>query len=811
MGAGSHVGRVGGLAVALGIGAAVLTGAGAAYADDGADSTSTSASSSAQAPSADESTPVKVRTEKADTEAPAEASNDVADEAGDDAGDDEAVTDDDPVDPADTDPNGPAAEPEVDAEEPDAVTDEEPPAGGEQPAAEVVVPGGTGEQPLVAEPAVEEPGEVPAAAEQVDPAEETTPATATPATTTPATTTKELFATVPGKPAADPGEPVFPALTSLVMSLVTAGRELTDEAPTTVADQVGTSLATAAAEGYPIPTDVTVEEWTPPLEWLQRIPVLGPLLVTPLVGLIHVIPFVGDIIHPVIGFPIDHQAAPGTPRPRSFRVTSFDGTRIFVNFMPAKGLKAGEKAPTVLNGPGLGLAGSTTLELEVDSFLPTDVIGIGALREAGYNVVTWDPRGEWRSEGVMHLNSPDLEGRDMSHIISYLATLPEVALDAANDPKIGMTGASYGGGIQLATAAIDHRIDAIVPTIAWNNLTDVLFPRTAVNSGWGTILPAVLALTFAREQPRIFPVAIAGVLFGHASQDDLDLVDSLSYADRLKDITAPTLLIQGTVDTLFTLDQAHLNALELINAGTTTKVIWYCGGHGTCLSDYNDGELVIDRTLAWLDRYVKGNENVETGPQFEYVDQNGVWYGDDEYPTTPSTPVVAERTDDRTIAYIPFIGGSGPNPLIITRGLIATLLGIPSASGAINAVSLRVPDVTELTHIVGAPELTLTYSGNGTAEHVYAQIVDDQTGLVLGNHATPIPVVLDGESHTVTFSLEQVAHTLKPGQSVTVQVVTSAFKFVNFYSWGAITVDDMSISLPTRGAVAAAQERVSAA
>ncbi|PRC59262.1 peptidase S15, partial [Mycobacterium sp. ITM-2017-0098] len=85
--------------------------------------------------------------------------------------------------------------------------------------------------------------------------------------------------------------------------------------------------------------------------------------------------------------------------------------------------------------------------------------------------------------------------------------------------------------------------------------------------------------------------------------------------------------------------------------------------------------LVIDRTLAWLDRYVKGNENVETGPQFEYVDQNGVWYGDDEYPPTPSTPVVAERTDDRTIAYIPFIGGSGPNPLIITRGLIATLLG----------------------------------------------------------------------------------------------------------------------------------------
>ena len=41
MGAGSCVGRVGGLAVALGIGAAVLAGAGVAVADEGADSSPT--------------------------------------------------------------------------------------------------------------------------------------------------------------------------------------------------------------------------------------------------------------------------------------------------------------------------------------------------------------------------------------------------------------------------------------------------------------------------------------------------------------------------------------------------------------------------------------------------------------------------------------------------------------------------------------------------------------------------------------------------------------------------------------------------
>ena len=820
MAAGAFVGRVGGLAVALGIGAALCAGQGVALADEGASSASeSSASSSSAGPSAESGSAADSSAgDESDAEADGNQADDAApdedvDDAEDvedvedvevdkdlevdedlgiddiddiddideddsdygDAPDEEPAVDDDPaVDesaPVDIDIDEPAVDLDVDADEPAEDPVEE------SPTAEVVQP--------VADESVTEPEPQPAD----EPAEE------------PDVVTAELNPVDLDQTADDVDGPALPTLASLVMSIVGAGREATNETPQTVGDVVTTSLVEAdAAEQYPIPTDVVVEQWTPPLQWLQNIPVLGPLVVTPLVGLAHVIPFVGDILNPVIGFPIDHWAPEGTPQARSFRVTSFDGTRIFVHFMPAEGLQAGESAPTVLNGPGLGLPGATTLELDVDSFLPRDTIGVGALRDAGYNVVTWDPRGEWRSEGIMTLDSPDYEGRDMSHIISYLATLPEVALDGANDPRIGMTGASYGGGIQLATAAIDHRIDAIVPTIAWNSLVDVLFPRGAVNSGWGTLLPTVLALTFAREHPRIFPVAIQGVLFGIAEDSDIELVNDLGFQDQIGDITAPTLLIQGTVDTLFTLDQAHTNALALIEAGTTTKVVWYCGGHGACLSDYNDGEVVIDRTLRWLDRYVKGDESVDTGAQFEWVDQNGEWYSAEQYPVTQGTPVVAERTDRRTIPFVPLIGGSGPNPLILTRGLIATLLGLPSAAGAINAVSLRVPDVAELTHIVGAPEITLTYSGDGNAEHVYAQIVDDRTGLVLGNHATPIPVVLDGETRTVTFSMEQVAHTLAPGQSVTVQIVTSSAKFLNFYSWGAITVEGMSVSLPTRAA-----------
>jgi ABC-2 type transport system ATP-binding protein len=786
MGAGTYVGRVGGLAVALGIGAALFAGGGVAYADDTAAAESTTAATSSESTKSTKSTKSAEASATSESETPA-ASDTSTSEDGDDPEADEAepAADEETSDrrhrsKRDADePEEPQANTEDD--EPAEVAEGAPPAE-ETPAvvdevveAEPVV----GEEPVVeAEPAVEE----------AVPAE---------------TVTTDLADAAPELPADDPEDPVLPGLATLFSSILAAGREATNESPTAIGTQVSRSLAESEATQYPIPEGVTVEEWTPPLEWLQRIPVLGPLLVTPIVGVVHVIPLVGDLIHPVIGFPIDHWAPPGTPRARNYRVTSFDGARIFVNFMPAKGLKAGETAPTILNGPGLGLPGSTALELPKDSFLPYDVVGVGTLRENGYNVLTWDPRGEWRSEGVMQLDSPDFEGRDMSHIISFLATLPEVQLDAVNDPRIGMTGASYGGGIQLATAAIDHRVDAIVPTIGWNNLVDVLFPRGAVNSSWGTLLPGVLALTFARENPRIFPVAILGVLFGIADQADIDLVNSLAFDDQIKDITAPTLLIQGTVDTLFTLDQAHKNALDLIEAGTTTKVIWYCGGHGACLSDFNDGEFVIGRTLSWLDRYVKGNENADTGAQFEWVDQDGTWHSDETYPATESTPIVATREEDsRVMPIIPALFGSGPNPLIITRGLIAALLGLPSAAAAYNAVNLDVPPVEELTYLVGAPVVTMKYTGDGTAKHVYAQIIDDETGLVLGNHATPIPVTLDGESHTATFSLEQIAHTLQPGQTLTVQIVTSTAKFINYYSWGAIKIDELRIALPTRAAEA---------
>lgn len=553
-------------------------------------------------------------------------------------------------------------------------------------------------------------------------------------------------------------------------------------------DAATVQLAAAAVAAAP-PVVAVVQ--TPPLGWLQQIPLIGPVFVTPVVGALHQIPIFGDIIHPFVGYPVQY-GAPGAPVSRDVMLTSFDGTQIYVHFMPAKGLQSGQLAPTVFQGPGLGMPGATNLDGTFLDGILTDnlgAVGVGPLRAAGYNVVTWDPRGEYRSGGTLEVDSPDFEARDTSAIISWVATQPEVLLDAPGDPRMGMVGASYGGGIQFVTAAIDHRVDALVPTIAWNTLNSSLYKSEAFKSGWGTLLAAALLLTGARPNSAIYPAAIQGDITGQLTQEQQDLLADRGPDALLGNITAPTLIIQGTVDTLFSLQEAQENALALIANGVPTKVLWFCGGHGVCtnnLFDPTDGQVITEATFAWLARYVKGQTGVSTGPQFEWVDQRGQYYSSTTYPAAPSASIVA-ASQGGTLPLFPVLGGSGPLLFVLPIG----------GTRALNALNVNLPAATQTTYVVGAPTLTMTYSGTGTSRHVYAQLVDDATGAVLGNQVTPIPVTLDGQSHTVTIDLEQVAHTLNPGQALTLQLVASTVNYENFGAFGFLDVSSVGVSVPT--------------
>ena len=212
--------------------------------------------------------------------------------------------------------------------------------------------------------------------------------------------------------------------------------------------------------------------------------------------------------------PIAPELTTGAPIAFTTKVTSFDGTPISTNFFPASGLQSGQSAPTILEGPGLGSPGITDPESQTGiSSVPGLVPGIAPLRDAGYNVVTWDPRGEFDSGGVLQLDSPAFEGKDVSSIIDYVALTARDQADTVISGS-GMVGGSYGGGIQLVTAAIDPRIDAIVPGIAWNTLTSSLYPNQTFKTSWATLLTLDLVEAGAQINPQIYSGVLTGDLLG---------------------------------------------------------------------------------------------------------------------------------------------------------------------------------------------------------------------------------------------------------------------------------------------------------
>src|SRR6266699_1822675 len=101
------------------------------------------------------------------------------------------------------------------------------------------------------------------------------------------------------------------------------------------------------------------------------------------------------------------------------------------------------------------------------------------LARSGFAVLTWSARGFGASTGQIGLDSPDYEVKDVEQLVTWLARQPRVLLDRPGDPRVGIAGASYGGGIALLAAGYDHRIDAIVPQITWHNLATALFPDAA--------------------------------------------------------------------------------------------------------------------------------------------------------------------------------------------------------------------------------------------------------------------------------------------------------------------------------------------
>ena len=480
--------------------------------------------------------------------------------------------------------------------------------------------------------------------------------------------------------------------------------------------------------------------------------------------------------------------------PSEYDVTSFDGTRIRVHWFPNPQATAAVPLPTILKGPGWSQPGDIDTKTRGNGLFGD--VNIANLWVAGYNVLTWDPRGFGKSNGVVSSDAPDAEGRDTQVLLDWVAAQPKVQLDGPGDPRVGMVGGSYGGGIQLVLAAIDCRVDAIVPTIAWHSLTTSLYKAETAKQGWGDLL-----YNFAKSRtldPHITSAHDSSDATGTIGAVDQAWFASRGPGDLVNKINIPTLFVQGTVDTLFTLDEAVTNYTTLKARGVPSAMIWYCGGHGVCLTKAGDMTRMGTAAVAWLARYVKGDASVPLGPAFATVDQNGAELVADTYPPASGPAITAHGSGD--LALVPTQFAPAPPVAGAPTAVLGTIAGGITPARATNGVDVGV-SFDNAALVLGAPKLTITYSGTASVgarpTRVFAQLVDPATGLVLGNQITPIKVELDGKLHTTTIPLEMVVFSATRGAKLTLQLTTSTAAYAQPRLDGHMTFTTIDVNLPT--------------
>jgi ABC-2 type transport system ATP-binding protein len=184
----------------------------------------------------------------------------------------------------------------------------------------------------------------------------------------------------------------------------------------------------------------------------------------------------------------------------------------------------------------------------------------------------------------------------------------------------------------------------------------------------------------------------------------------------------------------------------------------------------------------------------------DFVDQTGTGYAATSYPPAAGAPFVASGSGK--LALIAG-GGSGP-PTVAPNAQAANAVDAVAYAvtpgPATNAVDVRV-NLGRHAVIVGAPRVTLTYSGSATPgvrpTRVFAQLVDPATGIVVGNQVTPVPVILDGRSHSVTLPLETVVYTASQGSSLELQLVATTVAYITPRLGGSVDFARIRVVLPT--------------
>ena len=439
------------------------------------------------------------------------------------------------------------------------------------------------------------------------------------------------------------------------------------------------------------------------------------------------------------------------------------------------------------------------------------------LAAQGYLVLTYTARGFGASGGRIHLNDPDFEVADLRALVDVVAAHPDAELDAPGDPRLGVTGASYGGAVAMMAAAGDPRIDTIAPIATWSDLGAALFPNHAAASP-GPMQQQWIAGFFAaaltpspgagpnadptcgRFEPVLCRQLLAAAERGRPSPELLDELRRRSPVATLDQLRAPTFLVQGMADSLFGIDQADTVAAALDRTGTPHAVRWTDGGHDAEASDPEADTAAVEQ---WLAEQLRSEPR--TTPAFAYPGPRP--FGRDaargfvaeRYPGLASQPLALPIASDQVPRSV--MSPPGGQPAAITRTpsfgsdnadnpfQSYPLAALPEQSAAFDTVT-----VTEQHSIVGAPTVDLRVISSAEEVTLFVSLwqVNGATAAQPRRGVAPVRVaVTPGQPTDLTVRLPAGTWRLERGSTWRVLVTTTDSAYANAT---AARVDQVAVS-----------------
>ncbi len=244
-------------------------------------------------------------------------------------------------------------------------------------------------------------------------------------------------------------------------------------------------------------------------------------------------------------------------------------------------------------------------------------------------------------------------------------------------------------------------------------------------------------LTCGRFRAEICQAYQSAAATGTLTPEVAAVLDRSSPATVLDRIDVPTLLVQGTQDSLFGLGQADANARGIAATGAPVKVVWYAGGHDGGSSD-RVAEDLREQVGGWFDWHLRGvGEDPGTG--FEYPAPTGLGGGlsvqggtrtveADAYPGLDGADPAARSIVSLAGPAQPLVTPAGGTPAAIT-----TLPGLGSLSSALGGQAVEIPGqfasfasepLADAVEVVGAPTVDIAVSSPTGEATLFAKLYD---------------------------------------------------------------------------------------